>query len=323
MSVRAISKVWDGFPGAGGSELLTMLALADWADDTGNCWPSMHAIAQKARLSRSQAQRVVHRLIEDGFLQVTGNYAGGAPGMTRRYRINFDAMTGRTGATDSADATGGPAAQDGSRACAERGRIGVAQTTIEPSVNRQIKTRAGKPRMSSVDWVANLASLGVDRDVAESWLKVRKTRRAAVTIIAIEGVQREAVKAGMSLDAVLRMCCERGWVAFKADWLNRDGGCVGSAYTPDHVAVFEAYNSVLGEKDWPPATMEPFSPERAAAISQFLTFNDKPGWVRRYFDHLAENLDARPGYGLDWTLRRDIYLRAREGNFSFGGANGR
>ena len=95
-----------------------------------------------------------------------------------------------------------------------------------------------------------------------------------------------------------------------------------STYTPAQVAVFETYNSVLGAKDWPAASMEPFSPERAAAISQFLTFNDKPDWIRRYFDYLAENLQARPGYGFDWTLRRDIYLRAREANFSFGGANG-
>lgn len=101
-----------------------------------------------------------------------------------------------------------------------------------------------------------------------------------------------------------------------------EDGLPDVGYTPEQVAVFEAYNSVLGAKDWPLATMEPFSPERAAAISQFLTFNDKPGWVRRYFDHLAGNLAARSGCGLDWTLRRDIYLRAREANFSLGGANG-
>ncbi len=101
-----------------------------------------------------------------------------------------------------------------------------------------------------------------------------------------------------------------------------EDGLPDVGYTPEQAAVFEAYNSVLGAKDWPPATMEPFSPERAAAISQFLTFNQKPDFARRYFDHLAENLQARPGLGLDWTLRRDIYLRAREGNFSSGGANG-
>lgn len=329
MSVRVISAVWDSFPGAGGSELLVMLALADWSDDEGRCWPSMDAIAHKARLSRSQAQRIAHRLIRDEFLQVTGNDAGGAPGMTRRYQINLRALTGRTDATPtgrthatgSADATGRTDARDGSHPCDETGRTGATQTVSEPSVNRQVKARTSKPHMS-VDWVADLASRDVDRDVAESWLKVRKTKRAEITSIAIDGIQREATKAGISLNAALRECCERGWVAFKAEWLNRAGGVAESTYTPAQVAVFETYNSVLGAKDWPAASMEPFSPERAAAISQFLTFNDKPDWIRRYFDYLAENLQARPGYGFDWTLRRDIYLRAREANFSFGGANG-
>src|SRR3569623_1789417 len=72
MSVKALSLVWESFP-AGGAELLAMLALADWSDDEGRCWPAMAAIARKTRLSRSQAQRIVHQLIADGFLSVTGN----------------------------------------------------------------------------------------------------------------------------------------------------------------------------------------------------------------------------------------------------------
>lgn len=231
MSVRATSAVWDGFPGAGGSELLALLALADWSDDTGTCWPSMDSIARKLRLSRSQAQRVVHRLIDDGFVAVTGNEDGGRPGATRRYQINLGAMTGcadaaptgRTGATGSADATGRMGAQDGPHGCAERGRMDATQTISEPSVNRQIKTRAKKQRVS-VDWVADLASRGVDRDVADSWLKVRRTKRAEVTHIAIDGIQREAAKAGLSLEAALRMCCERGWAAFRSDWAGATSG---------------------------------------------------------------------------------------------------
>lgn len=127
---------------------------------------------------------------------------------------------------------------------------------------------------------------------------------------------------------VTAMACTPKWLAgfepAPLTYLNQrhwEDGLPDVGYTPEQVAVFEAYNSVLGVKDWPEAEMEPFSPERAAAISQFLKFNQKPDFARRYFDHLAENLQARPGYGMDWTLRRDIYLRAREANFSSGGAN--
>lgn len=95
MSILVMARVWQDYPGSGGSELLALLALADWSDDDGQCWPSMGAIAEKTRLSRSQAQRIVHGLIADGFVLVVGNEAGGKPGSTRRYQINLAAMTGR------------------------------------------------------------------------------------------------------------------------------------------------------------------------------------------------------------------------------------
>ena len=40
MSIQIINKVWEGFPGSG-AELLALLALADWSDDEGRCFPSM------------------------------------------------------------------------------------------------------------------------------------------------------------------------------------------------------------------------------------------------------------------------------------------
>jgi uncharacterized phage protein (TIGR02220 family) len=133
MSIRVMTMVWDAFPG-GGSELLAMLALADWSDDEGRCWPSMASIAKKTRLSRSQAQRVVHKLIDDGFLAVTGNETGGAPGSTRQYRINLFRLTGSAHATGRIYATGSAHAQEGSRRCGETGSAHATQTVIEPSI---------------------------------------------------------------------------------------------------------------------------------------------------------------------------------------------
>lgn len=149
MSVRVLSMVWDNYPG-GGSELLALLALADWSDDEGRCYPSVSAIADKTRLSRSQAQRVVHNLIGTGFVSVEGNENGGRPGSTRRYRINLQQMRaerGRTHATGSVHATGRTDAVEGSHGCAERGRTHATQTVSEPSKNRQLI--ADEPLVSS------------------------------------------------------------------------------------------------------------------------------------------------------------------------------
>jgi hypothetical protein len=71
--------------------LLTLLALADWSDDEGRCYPSVASIAKKVRLSEKQARRLVHRLIEADFVSVTGNKTGGAT--SRRYQINLAKLT--------------------------------------------------------------------------------------------------------------------------------------------------------------------------------------------------------------------------------------
>ncbi len=103
MAVRVISLVLDGYPG-GGSDLLALLVLANWSDDVGKCYPSMAAIARKIRLSECQARRVVHRLIENGFLKVTANAMGGAT--SRRYQIILDRLTTSADATPSTSERG-------------------------------------------------------------------------------------------------------------------------------------------------------------------------------------------------------------------------
>jgi len=141
MSVRILSLVWDNYPG-GGTNLLAILALADWSDDTGRCWPSMSSISKKIRLSRSQSQRVVHGLINEGFVKVIGNNEGGAKGASRRYQIVLNRLTGSAHATGSVDATGSAHAQEGSHACADTGSAHATQTVIEPS--RTVKKVSSK-----------------------------------------------------------------------------------------------------------------------------------------------------------------------------------
>lgn len=65
---------------------------------------------------------------------------------------------------------------------------------------------------------ALLAALDIPENLASDWIVLRKSKKAAITQTALDGIQREADKAGMSLEAALRMCCERGWAGFKADW---------------------------------------------------------------------------------------------------------
>ena len=93
MSIKLMSHVWDAAQ-VSGSELLVLLALADFANDEGgSIYPSMATIAKKARLSDKQARRVVHKLIDDGILSLVEQ--GGWQGTRNRpneYCINLDAI---------------------------------------------------------------------------------------------------------------------------------------------------------------------------------------------------------------------------------------
>jgi hypothetical protein len=64
---------------------------------------------------------------------------------------------------------------------------------------------------------------GVTDIVWQDWLTLRKTKKAAVTQTALDGIIREAGKAKISLQAALETCCARGWTGFKADWLKDKG----------------------------------------------------------------------------------------------------
>lgn len=77
---------------------LVLLALCDWANDVGVCFPSVATIAHKSSISRRHCQRILAVLIADGLVEIVGNASGGLA--SRRYRVN---PTG----TRSGDGSGG------------------------------------------------------------------------------------------------------------------------------------------------------------------------------------------------------------------------
>lgn len=146
-----MTHVWDGFPG-GGSELLALLALADWSDDNGRCYPAMSSIAKKIRLKERQAQRVIHQLVADGFVQVVGNEFGGAPGTSRQYRLILSRLTGVTHDTPTGVAhdtrTSSTGVMEDGDGCHGRRLTGVTHdtlTVIEPSLTVNVPVADEKP----------------------------------------------------------------------------------------------------------------------------------------------------------------------------------
>ncbi len=60
---------------------------------------------------------------------------------------------------------------------------------------------------------------GVSEGVWNDFQRLRREKRAPLTETALQGIEREATRAGITLEEALRTCCERGWQGFRADWL--------------------------------------------------------------------------------------------------------
>lgn len=63
MSVKALSAVFEDSR-AEGAAFTVLLAMADWADHNGRCYPSYRQIAKKARVSRASVATAITKLIE-------------------------------------------------------------------------------------------------------------------------------------------------------------------------------------------------------------------------------------------------------------------
>lgn len=85
-----MTAVWDRSRHSG-TDLLMLLALADFSDDQGNSYPAVPTLAAKCRMQPRNANYILKVLQDSGELQVQAN-AG--PKGTNRYRIVLTALGG-------------------------------------------------------------------------------------------------------------------------------------------------------------------------------------------------------------------------------------
>lgn len=98
-----------------------------------------------------------------------------------------------------------------------------AGTQAEPSLKAsqsQSQSQSQIPSLRSGRESADaLAALGVPPQLLADYMEVRKTKRAGkLTDTAIDGLKREADKAGISLFDAVTACCEYSWIGFNAGW---------------------------------------------------------------------------------------------------------
>lgn len=68
MSIKLMTAAWDR-QDLSSTQKLVLLALADWANDEGLCWPSIDRVALKASLTSRGVQKTIRALEEMQFLR--------------------------------------------------------------------------------------------------------------------------------------------------------------------------------------------------------------------------------------------------------------
>jgi hypothetical protein len=114
--------------------------------------------------------------------------------------------------------------QDDISAISDRHQSDAPETETETETETyKEETEKGTERVSRLAVIPE----GLDPKVWQDFLAIRKAKRSPLTQTALEGIRREALKAGVSLEAGLRTCCERGWQSLKAEW-------IGGTTEPDY-----------------------------------------------------------------------------------------
>ena len=72
---------------------------------------------------------------------------------------------------------------------------------------------------------------GVSQQVWDSFVKQRKTKKAQVTDLVINGIKKEADKAGWTIDMALNEIIVRNWVSFKAEWVAKPENKADQVFT--------------------------------------------------------------------------------------------
>jgi len=126
-----MATVWDKSQHSG-TNLLMLLAVADFADDDGMAFPSVGKLATKCRMSKRNAQDRLRELAESGELTIKKNQ-GPPPKFPNLFMINLKSLGVKPTAPVQHTAPVQPDVSRGEAHCAP----GVKPTAPKPSYNHQ------------------------------------------------------------------------------------------------------------------------------------------------------------------------------------------
>lgn len=218
MSIDALSWAFNLDLPSSGSKL-TLLALANYSDEYGEAYPSQKAMAKKTCLCERAIRTHLVTLESLGIITRQSRKRENGSYTSDLFKLKIGAKI--TSGNNCQRQILPTAEKDISQRqilpnpAADSAYPDPSLTTTitkgEPSVTVPPKK---SPRKQFFD--------GVDKQIADDFIAIRRAKKSPVTETAINGIRREAEKLGYSFEQALTICCERGWAGFKADWILKE-----------------------------------------------------------------------------------------------------
>ena len=218
--------------------LVAMAECVNGKDADMLCFPSVQALSSMTEQDRKTVMENLQRLREMGFIEDTGARRG-ITGQVPVYRLKSP-ENGTVKASQTKPSTKPSSTEIPTLSSTENG-TGTKNGTVPffPANSTEIpieqsrfshetvpKTGHGTRKEQGIEQGRNkeksaCASMpGVPDQLFSDYMAVRKAKKAGpLTTTAVNGLIREAEKAGKTLEEAVTICCERGWQSLKADWL--------------------------------------------------------------------------------------------------------
>ena len=100
-------------------------------------------------------------------------------------------------------------------------QVGNDDETLQKQPSNALDTDTDKNQIQKRTTVV-ATPVGVSDSVWQEFIAHRKSKKARVTQLVIDGIEKEARDAGWSLEDALKETIVRNWQSFKADWVKKD-----------------------------------------------------------------------------------------------------
>jgi hypothetical protein len=90
--------------------------------------------------------------------------------------------------------------------------------TVNVNDNVKDKEKEINNKPTAFNFRNSFLELGVDSDILNDWLEVRKKKKSVNSKTAFNGFIREVEKTGRSVNEIVKLCAEKSWVSFNSTW---------------------------------------------------------------------------------------------------------